>query len=243
MGVVGGGQLARMLQPAAVALGVRLRLLADTAADSAAQVIPDTVIGDYRDLDTLRAFAQGCAVLTFDHEHVPTEHLRTLVRDGVAVRPGPDALVFAQDKGLMRERLAELDVPLPRWQPVAAVVRCRRVCRSSGVPARAEGHPRWVRRQGRLGREQRGTRPLRCSRTTRCPASSPKSSFRTRASSLRSWHAARVDRRWPTPWWRRCSATGSVTRCTPPRRGSPTTTPSPPSRRRSGSPVSSTWWA
>lgn len=121
MGVVGGGQLARMLQPAAVALGVRLRLLADTLGDSAAQVIPDTVVGDYRDLETLRGFAQGCAVLTFDHEHVPTEHLRALVRDGVAVRPGPDALVFAQDKGLMRERLAQLGVPLPRWQPVAAV--------------------------------------------------------------------------------------------------------------------------
>jgi 5-(carboxyamino)imidazole ribonucleotide synthase len=121
VGVVGGGQLARMLQPAAVALGVRLRLLADTPADSAAQVIPDTVVGDYRDLETLRGFAQGCAVLTFDHEHVPTEHLRALVRDGVAVRPGPEALVFAQDKGLMRQRLAQLDVPLPRWQPVAAV--------------------------------------------------------------------------------------------------------------------------
>ncbi len=121
VGVVGGGQLARMLQPAAVALGVRLRLLADTPTDSAAQVIPDTVVGDYRDLDALRAFAQGCEVLTFDHEHVPTEHLRTLVAEGVAVRPGPDALVFAQDKGLMRERLAQLDVPLPWWRRVAAV--------------------------------------------------------------------------------------------------------------------------
>jgi 5-(carboxyamino)imidazole ribonucleotide synthase len=110
-----------MLQPAAVALGVRLRLLADTPTDSAAQVIPDTVVGDYRDLDALRAFAQGCEVLTFDHEHVPTEHLRTLVAEGVAVRPGPDALVFAQDKGLMRERLAQLDVPLPWWRRVAAV--------------------------------------------------------------------------------------------------------------------------
>ena len=57
VGVVGGGQLARMMQQPAVALGVRLRLLADSAEDSAAQVIPDTVIGDYRDLDTLRSFA------------------------------------------------------------------------------------------------------------------------------------------------------------------------------------------
>ena len=65
-----------------MALGVRLRLLADTAADSAAQVIPDTVVGDYRDLDTLRAFARGVRVVTFDHEHVPTEHLHDLGRRG-----------------------------------------------------------------------------------------------------------------------------------------------------------------
>ena len=134
VGVVGGGQLARMLQPAAVALGVRLRLLADTPADSAAQVIPDTVVGDYRDLDTLRAFAQGCAVLTFDHEHVPTEHLRTLAGEGVVVRPGPGALVFAQDKGMMRKRLAEFGVPLPRWQRVAAASDVDAFAQTSSYP-------------------------------------------------------------------------------------------------------------
>lgn len=119
VGVVGGGQLARMMQPPAVALGVRLRLLADTAADSAAQVIPDTVVGDHRDLATLRAFAAGCDVLTFDHEHVPTDHLRALLDDGVAVRPGPSALVHAQDKGVMRHRLVELAAPVPRWTSVS----------------------------------------------------------------------------------------------------------------------------
>jgi 5-(carboxyamino)imidazole ribonucleotide synthase len=120
VGVVGGGQLARMMQPPAVALGVRLRLLADTPSDSAAQVIPDTMVGDHRDLAVLRSFARGCDVITFDHEHVPTEHLRALERDGVAVRPGAEALVFAQDKGLMRERLAEIGVPLPRWRRVGS---------------------------------------------------------------------------------------------------------------------------
>lgn len=120
VGVVGGGQLARMMQPPAVALGVHLRLLADSASDSAAQVIPDTVVGDYRNLETLRSFAQGCSVVTFDHEHVPTDHLRALAADGIAVRPGPDALVFAQDKGLMRERLTDMGAPLPRWQRVSA---------------------------------------------------------------------------------------------------------------------------
>jgi 5-(carboxyamino)imidazole ribonucleotide synthase len=119
VGIVGGGQLARMMAPPAVALGVSLKLLADSSGDSAAQVIVDTVVGDYRDLATLRAFARDCDVITFDHEHVPTEHLRALAADGVQIRPGPDALVYAQDKGSMRERLAALGAPLPRWRRVA----------------------------------------------------------------------------------------------------------------------------
>jgi 5-(carboxyamino)imidazole ribonucleotide synthase len=120
VGVVGGGQLARMMASPAVALGLRLRLLADSSTDGAAQVIPDTVVGDYRDLDDLRRFAKGCDVLTFDHEHVPTEHLRALESSGVQVRPGPDALMFAQDKGLMRERLGAIGAPVPAWLKVAS---------------------------------------------------------------------------------------------------------------------------
>ncbi|CCB74781.1 Phosphoribosylaminoimidazole carboxylase ATPase subunit [Streptantibioticus cattleyicolor NRRL 8057 = DSM 46488] len=117
--MVGGGQLARMTHEAGIPLGIRFRLLSDTPQDSAAQVVNDVVVGDYRDLDTLRAFARGCDVLTFDHEHVPTEHLRALQAEGVTVRPGPDALMHAQDKGLMRARLAAIGVPCPRNRIVA----------------------------------------------------------------------------------------------------------------------------
>ncbi|GAB2987370.1 5-(carboxyamino)imidazole ribonucleotide synthase [Nocardioides montaniterrae] len=117
--VIGGGQLARMMAQPAVAIGVPLRLLAEAPGVSAAQVIPDQLVGDYRDLETLRAVTEGCAVVTFDHEHVPTEHLHALEAAGVACRPGPDALVYAQDKGLMRERLGELGAPCPRNAIVA----------------------------------------------------------------------------------------------------------------------------
>ncbi|MFF4158508.1 5-(carboxyamino)imidazole ribonucleotide synthase [Streptomyces sp. NPDC001678] len=119
VGMVGGGQLARMTHEAGIPLGVRFKLLSDTHQDSAAQVVSDVVIGDYRDLDTLRAFAQGCDVITFDHEHVPTEHLRALEADGIPVRPGPDALVHAQDKGVMRAKLDAIGVPCPRHRLVA----------------------------------------------------------------------------------------------------------------------------
>ncbi len=119
--VIGGGQLARMTAQAALALGVPLRLLAEGPDVSAAQVVRDPQVGDYRDLQTLRSVADGCAVVTFDHEHVPTEHLHTLTAEGHACRPGPDALVHAQDKGVMRARLDALGVPSPRHRLVDGV--------------------------------------------------------------------------------------------------------------------------
>ncbi|MDO4919383.1 MAG: 5-(carboxyamino)imidazole ribonucleotide synthase [Kocuria sp.] len=118
IGVVGGGQLARMMAPAATALGVELRVLAESPEVSAVAAVPTAPVGDYTDLDTLRRFAAEVDVLTFDHEHVPTEHLRALEAHGVAVRPGPDALEHAQDKLVMRRAVAELGLPNPRWEEV-----------------------------------------------------------------------------------------------------------------------------
>lgn len=117
VGVVGGGQLARMMIAPAVELGVRIRVLAEQPGMSAE--LAEESVGDYHDLETVRAFAQGVDVVTFDHEHVPQEVLRALVADGVAVHPGPDALQYAQDKLLMRARLAELGMPQPDWAEVS----------------------------------------------------------------------------------------------------------------------------
>lgn len=119
VGVVGGGQLARMMQPAAVALGVRLRVLATSSEESAAQVIPDVVLGRHDDLEALRALARTCDVVTFDHEHVPQEHLAVLADEGVVFRPGASALHYAQNKLAMRERLAQAGLPVPQWRSVA----------------------------------------------------------------------------------------------------------------------------
>ena len=91
--MVGGGQLARMTHQAAIALGQSLRVLAADAGDPAAQVSPDVVVGSHTDLDALRRVAAGADALTFDHEHVPTHLLDTLVAEGVAVLPPPGALV------------------------------------------------------------------------------------------------------------------------------------------------------
>ncbi|MDJ0319635.1 5-(carboxyamino)imidazole ribonucleotide synthase [Pseudarthrobacter sp. PS3-L1] len=121
IGVVGGGQLARMMAPAATALGFNLRILAEAPDVSAVSAVPDAPVGDYTDLATLLAFSAGVDVLTFDHEHVPTEHLRALVEAGVNVQPGPDALVHAQDKLVMRAAIDALELPNPQWAAVGNV--------------------------------------------------------------------------------------------------------------------------
>jgi 5-(carboxyamino)imidazole ribonucleotide synthase len=134
VGMVGGGQLARMTHQAGIALGVQFRVLAEGPEVSAARVARDVTVGDYRDLDTLRAFAAGCDVVTFDHEHVPTDHLVRLEKDGVVCRPGADALVHAQDKAVMRERLTALGIPCPRYRLVAGVDDLAAAARELGLP-------------------------------------------------------------------------------------------------------------
>jgi 5-(carboxyamino)imidazole ribonucleotide synthase len=121
VGMVGGGQLARMTSQAATGLGVGFRVLAGDASESAAQVVAGTRLGDYRSLADLRAFAAGCDVLTFDHEHVPAPHLHVLEQDGIAVRPNAAALRFTQDKLAMRERLTGLGIACPRFAAVRTV--------------------------------------------------------------------------------------------------------------------------
>lgn len=121
LAVIGGGQLARMMQESASTLGLRVRLLAEGPDVSAAQVVPDHVVGEYTDLETLRAVVADAPVVTFDHEHVPPEHLRTLEAEGHACRPGPHALLYAQDKGSMRERLEALGAPCPRNALISSV--------------------------------------------------------------------------------------------------------------------------
>ncbi|WP_407341723.1 5-(carboxyamino)imidazole ribonucleotide synthase [Pengzhenrongella phosphoraccumulans] len=138
--VVGGGQLARMMAPAAAALGVHLRALVEDRTSSAAQVIPYSRVGAANDEVEIRALVAGAQaargrreaapandgsdggadgraadVLTFEHEHVPNSLLEQLVSEGHPVRPDASALVHAQDKIVMRRRLGELGVPCPRW--------------------------------------------------------------------------------------------------------------------------------
>ena len=122
--MVGGGQLARMMTPAATALGLHLRVLVEGASASAAHVVVDSPVGEpavaehVMDLVSGGRGGQRADVLTFEHEHIPADVLAQVEALGVPVRPGPGALHHAQDKIVMRRRLTELGVPCPRWAPV-----------------------------------------------------------------------------------------------------------------------------
>jgi len=119
--MVGGGQLSRMTHQAAIALGQSLRVLATDPAESAALVAADVRLGDHRELADLLRLAEGATVVTFDHEHVPTEHLQALVDAGHRVAPGPQALVHAQDKLVLRRELAAAGEPQPAWAEARTV--------------------------------------------------------------------------------------------------------------------------
>ncbi len=138
IGIVGGGQLARMMNEAATPLGLRVRLLAEAPQTAAAQVVPDTTVGDYADAATLSDFAADVTAVTFDHEHVPTGLLAELEASGTPVRPGPTALEFAQDKAAMRARLSALGVPCPAWRVVATPQELADFAAETGWPVIAK---------------------------------------------------------------------------------------------------------
>ena len=110
VGVIGAGQLARMSVAPAAALGINLLLLANDAQDSGAQ-ITNHVVGDYKDLETVRAFARECDVITFEHELIPLSIVKALEADGVVVRPSSASFIYSQDKAQMRARLSSFPSP------------------------------------------------------------------------------------------------------------------------------------
>ena len=134
VGMVGGGQLSRMTHQASISLGLSLKVLADATHDSAALVAQGVTVGDHTSLEDLRAFAKGCEVVTFDHEHVPGGLLEAMEAEGLRIFPGSAALRHAQDKVVMRERLAALGVPVPPFCPVATVRDVEGFARHVGWP-------------------------------------------------------------------------------------------------------------
>jgi len=116
VGVIGAGQLARMMTVPAINLGLDIKVLAE--AEGASASLATTVVGDYTQLEVVKKFAKTVDVITFDHEHVPLEILQALEAKGVSVQPPSKALAFAQNKLHMRQRLSALNLPMPDWAAV-----------------------------------------------------------------------------------------------------------------------------
>ena len=116
VGVIGGGQLARMMTVPAINLGLEIKVLAEAEGSSAA--LATTQVGDYNRVEVVREFAKTVDVITFDHEHVPIAVLQQLEAEGVNVQPPSKALAFAQNKLDMRKRLGALGLPMPAWAQI-----------------------------------------------------------------------------------------------------------------------------
>jgi 5-(carboxyamino)imidazole ribonucleotide synthase len=117
VGVIGGGQLARMMIAPASILGIELKVLAETENSSAAAAA--TLVGDFTDLETVTNFAKTVDVITFDHEHVPLAILEQLEKQGISVQPPAKALAHAQNKLVMRRALEKIGAPNPIWKAVS----------------------------------------------------------------------------------------------------------------------------
>ncbi|MEX2445930.1 MAG: 5-(carboxyamino)imidazole ribonucleotide synthase [Dehalococcoidia bacterium] len=115
VGIVGAGQLARMMMQASVGLGIEVRVLAERPDDSAALVCPHVDIGVPTSVDDLRAFGARCDVVTLDHELVDLDALAAVEETGAVVRPDGRALRYAQDKLYQRTRFAEEGLPVPAF--------------------------------------------------------------------------------------------------------------------------------
>ena len=116
IGIIGGGQLARMMLVPGIHLGLEVKVLAEAEGSPAA--LGATMVGDYNQVEVVREFARTVDVITFDHEHVPLTVLRALEAEGVEVQPPSRALAFAQNKLHMRQRLTELGLPMPAWAEI-----------------------------------------------------------------------------------------------------------------------------
>jgi 5-(carboxyamino)imidazole ribonucleotide synthase len=151
VGILGGGQLARMLALAGAPLGLRFRVLDQTADACAGQFAP-LIVGDYTDRAALEAFASQVEVATFDFENVPAESAAWLA-ERVPVFPNPRALAVAQDRLAEKTLFRELGIPVPAFAPVDTREQLEQAVARIGTPC--------ILKTRRLGYDGKGQFRLR----------------------------------------------------------------------------------
>ncbi len=134
IGIIGAGQLARMMIEAATPLDLNIKLLAASPLDGAARIWPDVTIGSPDDVETVARFAATCDVVTFDHELVPEPVLKRLEADGVNLAPSAFTLRIAQNKQRQRELFADAGLPQPRHAICSTAIEASNAAESIGYP-------------------------------------------------------------------------------------------------------------
>ena len=115
VGVIGAGQLARMMVPPAVDLGISLSLFAGSSQESGAQVAPH-IVGSLSDTEAVLEWASKCDVVTFEHELISQELIAAIAQSGVKVFPSAESFIYSQNKLAMRRKMEELGLPNPKWE-------------------------------------------------------------------------------------------------------------------------------
>ncbi len=115
VGVIGAGQLARMMVPPAVDLGISLSLFAGSSQESGAQVAPH-IVGSLSDTEVVLEWASKCDVVTFEHELISQELIAAIAQSGVKVFPSAESFIYSQNKLAMRRKMEELELPNPKWE-------------------------------------------------------------------------------------------------------------------------------
>ena len=124
LGILGGGQLARMTTLAAARLGVRVQILTDRESGTS-RALADVTVADWTDPFVLQEWVSGCDAVTVESEWAPADRLQAVLPPGVEIHPGPEALVAIRHKGRQRARYAEAGLPQPEhvWAETAAQAR------------------------------------------------------------------------------------------------------------------------
>jgi 5-(carboxyamino)imidazole ribonucleotide synthase len=120
LGILGGGQLGKMMAAAATQLSVDVRLLSPKAAGPM-QPFAGARTGDWTDPDVLRNFADGCDVITVESEWAPAAEAAAVAPEDTAIWPSPDTLALIKDKGVQKQHLAEAGIPVPDFQRCASL--------------------------------------------------------------------------------------------------------------------------
>ncbi|RDE08047.1 5-(carboxyamino)imidazole ribonucleotide synthase [Pelagibacterium lacus] len=152
IGILGGGQLGRMLSLAASRLGMRTHIFCPDAASPAFDVTPWKTVADYGDVAALRAFAGAVDVVTYEFENVPLATAR-VIAEHVTLYPGPRALEVSQDRLAEKGFLSHAGVAIAPYHPVRAADDLPAAVDAIGLPA--------VLKTTRLGYDGKGQRILR----------------------------------------------------------------------------------